>query len=357
MAEEMKSAGPNTPIQPLADIVVPLGRARIFDLPDQETRQKAEIEKVIFENMKVIVTRDVLLFHFCKALTDKFKASQLKAVKHMEKWSISQNEFEHRNVYINSFLYVLHCVLHQECPSREPYFEPNQGMDYIGIEHDNRILISENVQQILKTFGFIDVNKISFSENVKQFLKTAEPNKSVGQIQFFEKSFEICENMFRKFKTSGINATAICFEAAHQFYSRYYSSSLIHSYTAIEMMLQLLYNEKIWKANSENGGHTHINSKRKSKLNSKEFSSSVVLEILSLDNVICDKKYQRITKVRNVRNNFVHKGHFVNLEEAKESLALMRILSFQTMKVPRTGSPHAGDDRLFFHRKAVNDQR
>lgn len=73
-----------------------------------------------------------------------------------------------------------------------------------------------------------------------------------------------------------------------------------------------------------------INSERKQKLTGRDFTASIVSEFLSLSGLLPFEKYQLVSRVRQKRNDWLHKLDTIDREAAAEAIVLAQFLLCQT---------------------------
>ena len=70
------------------------------------------------------------------------------------------------------------------------------------------------------------------------------------------------------------------------------------------------------------GGHTEINSARKRILAGRDYTSSVVSQVLSICEKIDDETLQRLNVARRKRNNFAHDLTHIGADDSGEAIRL-----------------------------------
>lgn len=73
-----------------------------------------------------------------------------------------------------------------------------------------------------------------------------------------------------------------------------------------------------------------INSKRKQTLTGRDFTASIVSEFLSLSGLLPFDKYKLASRVRQTRNDWLHKLHTIDSADAAEAIVLAQFLLRET---------------------------
>ena len=111
-----------------------------------------------------------------------------------------------------------------------------------------------------------------------------------------------------------------------------YEASHISAWTIIERCLNIVWNRYLENAEEKYSGQISssekkfINSERRTKLSGRDFSMSIVSEILSLNGLIPFSQYELSCKVRQDRNNWLHKLSPIDRLASANSINLARSL-------------------------------
>ena len=75
----------------------------------------------------------------------------------------------------------------------------------------------------------------------------------------------------------------------------------------------------------DRSGSPRFNSKRKQTL-AKDYTVSQIIELLEFGKQLTKDEYEKLSKVRKVRNSIIHDGHTATFEEAGDALALLETI-------------------------------
>ena len=136
-----------------------------------------------------------------------------------------------------------------------------------------------------------------------------------------DQSFELLEAILKRPYDTGTALTALLNSACKTFEDHDYWFSLVVSWSLSEKILQSLF-ESYVDANREKAVEgksiTFINAERRKKLlDGRDFTASVVIEILSFLDVFPLQLYNDLSRVRRARNNWIHNLKPVSRKEAE----------------------------------------
>lgn len=105
----------------------------------------------------------------------------------------------------------------------------------------------------------------------------------------------------------------------YMFYRHRFAECLIGAWSIIEAALFHLWETYLTKCR-ESG--TDITRTRKQKLTGRDFTASIVQEILNLSGIFSNDEYTKIDEIRKARNNWIHQLVPVSWEQASNALQL-----------------------------------
>ena len=142
-------------------------------------------------------------------------------------------------------------------------------------------------------------------------------------IETIEKSFEIFEALVSSDVPECLTMTAILLQSVKSYGEHDFSASLIMSWTVLEKFISALWGKMLEdnKRRVEGGTTIHfIGGDRRKKLQGRDYTASIRIEILSLLGHINAEMYSDLNKVRTSRNNWLH--NFEKVDEKTASLAI-----------------------------------
>lgn len=132
--------------------------------------------------------------------------------------------------------------------------------------------------------------------------------------------------IMRKFEEAiGENAVglmSLVYTACHQYSLHQFSSAHVMAWTSIEATLKAMWKRLQSEIDLDRGGHTTLNNRRRKLLAGRDYTASVVAQILSINRKIDDKTLERLTDARRRRNDFVHSLAPVDLTDAGKAIRL-----------------------------------
>lgn len=136
-----------------------------------------------------------------------------------------------------------------------------------------------------------------------------------------DQSFDLLQTILERSPETAIALITLLNSACKAFEDHDYSFSMVVSWTLSEKLLQLLF-ESYLNANREKDVEgkpiTFISTDRKKKLlDGRDFTVSVVIEILSLLDVLPFQLYNDLNRVRQARNSWIHNLRVVSRIEAQ----------------------------------------
>jgi hypothetical protein len=123
----------------------------------------------------------------------------------------------------------------------------------------------------------------------------------------------------------------------HSFYlheSGKYEASHISAWTVAERCLNKLWNTHLHELDNKHtvpgSGEKFINSEREKKLTGRDFTASIISEFLSLSGILPFDKYKLASRVRQTRNDWLHKLRTIDRSDASEAIKLAQFLLRET---------------------------
>ena len=155
--------------------------------------------------------------------------------------------------------------------------------------------------------------------------KISKTRNLILSCEIVERSYELLDDLLIHGSEETLIIAILLYNAVKHYTDHDFSTSLILSWAAIEKMLNESWMKYI-ENNRTINDQTFINSERKYKLGSRDFTASIISEILSLTGQITTDIYRDIEKVRKVRNAWMHE-----LKEIKDNEASLAIRLAQSI--------------------------
>ena len=170
---------------------------------------------------------------------------------------------------------------------------------------------------------------VTFQRNLLAKGSRQSRRSLVLSMETIEKSFETFEALVSSNVSDCLTMSAILLQSVKTYGAHDFSTSLTMSWTVLEKLVSSIWKKMIEdnKSRVEEGATiSFIGSDRKKKLQGRDYTASVRLEILSLLGHISMKMYDDLNKVRTSRNDWLH-----NFEQVDENLASLAIQTSQRL--------------------------
>ena len=144
------------------------------------------------------------------------------------------------------------------------------------------------------------------------------------QVETIDESFQLLETILSHADSQILALTELYLRSCKAYEDHNYSLSLITAWAITEQMLQIVWErhvEENREKSTEGSPYIFINADRKKKLTeSRDFTASVVSEILSLVELLPFSLYQDLCTARQARNDWIHKLKPVDRATAEASI-------------------------------------
>ncbi|MGF6647117.1 hypothetical protein [Paraburkholderia sp. GAS82] len=126
----------------------------------------------------------------------------------------------------------------------------------------------------------------------------------------------VMERSDEVFGEDGLKILALCLTAGHQYSLHQFESAHLIAWSVIEKQINKIWADLMGALDEKNGGHTKINSKRRETLTGRDYTASIVTQMLSLHGKIDDNMLSELNKARQTRNDFAHNLGAVTWQDA-----------------------------------------
>lgn len=119
-----------------------------------------------------------------------------------------------------------------------------------------------------------------------------------------------------------IDILTLIYLSCFQYSKHQFASAHLIAWSVVEKLI-----DKFWKSlqseiDKDNGGHTAVNKDRRDLFNGRDYTASVVTQILSVANKISDEELNQLNKARKARNDFAHNLSPITSKSAGEAIRL-----------------------------------
>jgi hypothetical protein len=130
--------------------------------------------------------------------------------------------------------------------------------------------------------------------------------RRVIELDTVEFSFKLLDQLLRSKTPGHVQIVELLYRAGVQFSESRFAESLILSWTVCERLLDVLWTTHIEDNKRDQGNQIRMNRDRRDKLKGRDFTASVVLEILELAGRIPHELFERMNDIRRARNSWLH---------------------------------------------------
>ncbi|SHK56253.1 hypothetical protein [Actinacidiphila paucisporea] len=217
---------------------------------------------------------------------------------------------------INAFALCLHSARAEK---------ENMGSEGFRVDHRDLFQLGEDMRAGIGGMGLMAVPMVPGAGYMRSFTKLGcLPESTFGHA--CETLDHITSSPFGK----ALELTALINDALASLKNHDFSSSLITAWTVCETLLQQNWVEYMTAQGSPSG----LSSARKQKLTGRDFTASVVSEILALADLIDAETLSRMDKVRKARNAWMHSVKPPPYEDAIAALELATAMLSNTLERP-----------------------
>lgn len=153
--------------------------------------------------------------------------------------------------------------------------------------------------------------------------------RTIIETSTVQASFDILDQLITSPQQDSIMLAALLLRSAKSYREHDFSGSLIVSWTVLEKLVSILW-FKLVEKNRRRGKPPEdtifITRERKKKLEGRDYSASVRIEILSLMEEIDLETYNNLSEIRKSRNDWMHE-----LESANDKAAILAIRTAQRL--------------------------
>ncbi len=168
-------------------------------------------------------------------------------------------------------------------------------------------------------------------ENEHQHSKV-RPWQDVLTLEILHKSISLAEGALQEEGNDAATLAELLLHAFHLNDSGKYEASHISAWTVAERCINHIWlsrlddKEREYSNSSAESQEKFINAIRRQKLTGRDFTASVVSEVLSLEGLLPFEQYKLATRVRQTRNEWLHKLRPITNQDSAAAIQLARFL-------------------------------
>ena len=148
-----------------------------------------------------------------------------------------------------------------------------------------------------------------------------DPNRQdIIEARTLDYCIKLMESCHKVFGDDFLEILSLPYIASYQLTSHQFSAALIISWVVVEKIIN-----KVWSLHQDelhNSGKAKMTGKRRDLLSGRDYSASVVSQILSITGKIDDAMLERLDNARKTRNNFVHGLTPINSKDAVDCIKI-----------------------------------
>lgn len=147
----------------------------------------------------------------------------------------------------------------------------------------------------------------------------------VLQVEALEDAIGVMDACMREFGDQATLLLSLLYTASHQYRQHQYASAHMLGWCVTEALLNVIWKQLMSEAaidEKAGTGHTAINKDRRKLLMGRDFTASVVSQMLSLSQKIDDDLLTRLDDARRVRNLFAHDLKPIAPEDSTKAIRL-----------------------------------
>lgn len=125
--------------------------------------------------------------------------------------------------------------------------------------------------------------------------------KEYVPVRLFEEAAKTFSSIHKSFKEKTLELLPLLHISSLHYENLEFSSCLLIGWSVVEALQNRLWMQTISTASTLKGGHTKVNAERRKRLNGRDYTASVVSQVLSLIGKIDDNRLGRVCKRRTFR--------------------------------------------------------
>jgi hypothetical protein len=136
--------------------------------------------------------------------------------------------------------------------------------------------------------------------------QSARNSRRLVEIEVIANSFELLNSIIMSKFDDSLKIVELIYWAHHRYSENSFSDSLILSWAVCEKTINHLWGEFLHGKRAESEEDVRINKERARKLKGRDFTASIVSEVLELSEVLETQLFRRVDDTRKKRNAWLH---------------------------------------------------
>lgn len=148
----------------------------------------------------------------------------------------------------------------------------------------------------------------------------ARDARRLVELEVIEYSFDLLNSVIECEIDGSLKVVELLFWAHHRYSENAFSDSLILSWAVCEKLLNHLWRLFLQGKRSETEEEVRINQERAKKLKGRDFTTSIVSEVLELSGVVETHLFRRVDHARKKRNAWLHSLDVIEDRDASNAM-------------------------------------
>ena len=244
-----------------------------------------------------------IIFEFDQS--DKFSGGSVPAYKLPESRRVPQHVTDadkqrtelayQRFAYMNSFLFALHSAFSTVQHTGMQVQEPVNPIKYLAAHRSEKSwyigLFDQKIDYLTKRHFNVEIASLN---HVIELLRKCEAT----------------------FGNEFVDVLSLLYISCHQYSLHQFASAQLIAWSVIEKILNSMWADLHRTVDVGHGGHTKMTNARLRSLNGRDYSASVISQVLSISGKIDDDLLDRLDAARKKRNAFAHGLEHPNSDDA-----------------------------------------
>jgi hypothetical protein len=195
-----------------------------------------------------------------------------------------------------------------------------------------------SVQEPINPANYFKAKK--FGEDWKIITDGRQLDRPIERGVLEESSLDYAVNILNKLYdtmgTSSYDILSLIYQACWHYRNHQFSSAHVMAWTTIEVFLNDAWKKLQDEKDKNKGGHTAISKDRRKLLNGRDYTASIISQMLSLSGIIDDEILERLDDARRKRNDFAHNLELIDSRSAGKAIRLATDMVTKTIDVQVT---------------------
>lgn len=159
------------------------------------------------------------------------------------------------------------------------------------------------------------------------------PQRQIMSLEACTHALEQIRMCHAAFGPVAITMLALTYAACYQYSRHQFSSAHLVAWSVIELQTNVLWSKLLSRLDKKNGGQTEMNRHRRDLLTGRDYTASIVTQMLSLHGEINDEELAALDAARRKRNAFAHALEPVSANDAGKAIRTATDLMSRIAKI------------------------